>query len=83
MKPRFAYNSLNIDDYQVSKRFYCDILNFEVIFADDNNEYAELSKGHTKVTIFNYQRWGNLFGENEFLNYDSDCSGIIFSVISD
>jgi len=62
--------------YQTCKQFYCDILGFEVVFADEKNEYAELAKGEILVTIFNCQKSEDSLDENKAVYYDFNDAGI-------
>mgnify|MGYP001797707427 CR=1 FL=1 len=76
MKLEYACGGFDIEDYQACKRFYCDILGFEVFFANDNNQYAELVKGEFLITIYNCQKFKDWIGTTESVDYDGNNSGI-------
>ena len=79
MKFDYTYTRLNVANYQACKKFYRDILGFEVVFEDDKDEYAELSTGQTLITIFNRQQLGDFIGADEIVNYDSHYAGVVLS----
>jgi catechol 2,3-dioxygenase-like lactoylglutathione lyase family enzyme len=70
MNLKYAYTRLNVQDYAACKRFYQDVLGFEVSCADDAAEYAELDAGETKITILNRQRLREYIGPVETVTYD-------------
>ncbi|MBV6628250.1 MAG: VOC family protein [Rivularia sp. (in: Bacteria)] len=78
MKLEYTGDSLNIEDYQACKKFYCEILGFEVVFANDKNQYAELVKGRILITIYNYQKFRDWIGTTttESVSYNRDNTGI-------
>ena len=76
MKLEYTSRGLDIEDYQACKRFYCDILGFEVIFANDNNQYAQLVKGRVSITIYNCHKFRDWIGTTEYVDYSGDNTGI-------
>ena len=79
MKFEYTYTRLNVSNYQASKEFYQNVLGFEVVYADDRSEYAELATGETKITIFNRQNLKDFVGFNEAVTYDTHYGGIVLS----
>ena len=79
MKFDYTYTRLNVADYQACKQIYGNVLGFEVVYADDKDEYAELATGQTLITIFNRQNLGDFVGAKETVNYDSHYAGIVLS----
>ena len=79
MKFEYTYTRLNVSNYQVSKKFYQDVLGFEVVYADDKSEYAELATGETKITLFNRQNLKDFVGVDEAVTYDAHYGGIMLS----
>ena len=75
----YTYTRLNVANYQACKQFYSDVLGFKVIFADDKDEYAELSTGKTLITIFNRQRLGTFVDRTEPVSYDPHYAGVVLS----
>jgi catechol 2,3-dioxygenase-like lactoylglutathione lyase family enzyme len=53
MKLRYNYTRLNVENYAACKQFYQEVLGFEVAYANDAREYAELATGDTRITILN------------------------------
>ena len=79
MNFEYIYTRLNVSNYQACKQFYHDVLGFEVVYADDTDEYAELSTGQTLITIFNRQKLGDFVGADETISYDSHYGGVMLS----
>ena len=79
MKFDYTYTRLNVADYQACKEFYSNVLGFEVVFADDKDEYAELSTGKTVITIFNRQNLGDFIGADEIVDYAPNYAGVVLS----
>ena len=79
MKFEYTYTRLNVANYQACKEFYQDVLGFEVVFADDKDEYTELATGQTKITIFNRQQLGTFVNSSEPVSYDPDYAGVVLS----
>ena len=79
MKFEYTYTRLNVANYRACKEFYQDVLGFEVVFADDKDEYTELATGQTKITIFNRQQLGTFVNSSEPVSYDPDYAGVVLS----
>ena len=75
----YTYTRLNVANYQACKQFYSDVLGLKIIFADDKDEYAELSTGKTIITIFNRQRLGTFVDRTEPVSYDPNYAGVVLS----
>ena len=75
----YTYTRLNVANYQACKQFYSDVLGFKVVFADDKDEYAELSTGKTLITIFNRQRLNTFVDRTEPVSYDPNYAGVVLS----
>ena len=79
MKFEYTYTRLNVANYQACKQFYSDVLGFEVVFADEKDEYAELATGQTLITIFNRQKLGTFVDTSETVSYDPNYAGVVLS----
>ena len=75
----YTYTRLNVANYQACKQFYSNVLGFKVVFADDKDEYAELSTGQTLITIFNRQRLNTFVDRTEPVSYDPNYAGVVLS----
>ncbi|MGB3693313.1 MAG: VOC family protein [Spirulinaceae cyanobacterium] len=73
---RYTYTRLNVSDYQACKAFYHDVMGWEVIYSDDQEEYAEFATGQTKITIFNRQKLKEFLGNDETTTYDPHYAGV-------
>ena len=79
MEFKYIYTRLNVDNYQACKDFYSKVLGFEIVFADDRDEYAELATGQTIISIFNRQRLKDFVGTAETVSYDYHYAGVVLS----
>jgi catechol 2,3-dioxygenase-like lactoylglutathione lyase family enzyme len=71
MKLKYSYTRLNVENYAKSKQFYQKVLGFEVLYADDAQEYAELATGQTTITLLNRDRLREFIGSAEKATYDN------------
>jgi catechol 2,3-dioxygenase-like lactoylglutathione lyase family enzyme len=72
MKLKYAYTRLNVENYQACKQFYQQVLGFEVLYANDAQEYAELATGETTITILNRNRLKEFIGSAAIATYGAD-----------
>ncbi len=70
MKLQYRYTRLNVENYAQCKQFYQTVLGFEVLYANDAQEYAELATGETIITILNRQRLREFIGSAAPATYD-------------
>jgi lactoylglutathione lyase len=70
MNLKYTCTRLNVQNYADCKLFYQDILGFKVSSADDDEEYAELNTGATKITILNRARLKDYIDSIESATYD-------------
>ena len=76
MKLKYAYTRLNVEDYAACKQFYQKVLGFEVLYANDSQEYAELATGETTITILNRDRLKEFIGSTATVTYDTHAAKI-------
>jgi catechol 2,3-dioxygenase-like lactoylglutathione lyase family enzyme len=79
MKLRYNYTRLNVENYAACKQFYQEVLGFEVGYANDANEYAELVTGDTKITILNRDRLREFIGTKESITYAPQEAKIVLT----
>ncbi|MGF1480187.1 MAG: VOC family protein [Cyanophyceae cyanobacterium] len=79
MKLNYIYTRLNVCDYQACKKFYRDVLGFEVAFADDDDEYTEFNTGNTRLSIFDRQKLREFVGPDEPMSYERSYAGVALS----
>jgi catechol 2,3-dioxygenase-like lactoylglutathione lyase family enzyme len=71
MKLKYSYTRLHVENYSKSKEFYQKVLGFEVLYADDSQEYAELATGATTIKLLNRDRLPEFIGLAEKATYDN------------
>lgn len=79
MKFEYIYTRLNVSNYEACKQFYNNVLGFEVLFADDADEYAEFDTGKTLLTIFNREKLSEFVGREEQMTYDPKHAEVALS----
>jgi catechol 2,3-dioxygenase-like lactoylglutathione lyase family enzyme len=79
MKLRYNYTRLNVENYAACKQFYQEVLGFEVGYANDASEYAELATGDTKITILNRDRLREFIGTKESIAYEPHEAKIVLT----
>jgi catechol 2,3-dioxygenase-like lactoylglutathione lyase family enzyme len=79
MNLKYIYTRLNVQNYAECKLFYQDVLGFKVSLADDDEEYAELDAGTTKITILNRSRLKDYIDSIETATYDRHDAKIILT----
>jgi catechol 2,3-dioxygenase-like lactoylglutathione lyase family enzyme len=82
MNLKYICTRLNVENYTDCKLFYQDVLGFKVSLADDDEEYAELDAGATKITILNRSRLKDYVDSIESATYDRRAAkiGLTFAV---
>ncbi len=70
MKIQYTYTRLNVENYAACKRFYQEVLGFEVLYANDAQGYAELATGETTITILDRSRLREFIGSTTKVTYD-------------
>ncbi len=70
MKLKYNYTRLNVENYATCKQFYQQVLGFEILYANDAQEYAELATGETTITLLNRSRLREFIGTAETVSYD-------------
>lgn len=83
MKLRYTYTRLNVENYAACKLFYQDVLGFEVSYANDDREYAELETGATKITLLNRARLREFIGSLETVAYEQEEAKIALTFCVD
>jgi catechol 2,3-dioxygenase-like lactoylglutathione lyase family enzyme len=79
MNLKYTCTRLNVQNYADCKLFYQDILGFKVSSADDDEEYAELNTGATKITILNRARLKDYIDSIESATYDRRDAKIVLT----
>jgi catechol 2,3-dioxygenase-like lactoylglutathione lyase family enzyme len=79
MNLKYIYTRLNVQNYPACKLFYQDVLGFKVSLADDDEEYAELDAGATKITILNRSRLKDYIDSIETATYDRHDAKIVLT----
>ncbi len=83
MTLKYKYTRLNVSNYEACKKFYQEVLGFKVSFIDDNDRYAELDTGETKITIFHRQGLSEFVGSNGQMSYDENYAGVVLTFVVD
>jgi catechol 2,3-dioxygenase-like lactoylglutathione lyase family enzyme len=79
MNLKYICTRLNVENYIDCKLFYQNILGFEVSSADDDEEYAELDAGATKITLLNRARLKDYIDSIESATYDRHDAKMILT----
>jgi predicted enzyme related to lactoylglutathione lyase len=79
MNLKYTYTRLHVQNYLDCKLFYQDVLGLKVSLANDDEEYAELDAGTTKITILNRSRLKDYIDSIETATYDRDDAKIILT----
>jgi catechol 2,3-dioxygenase-like lactoylglutathione lyase family enzyme len=79
MNLKYICTRLNVQNYADCKLFYQDILGFKVSSADDDEEYAELDTGVTKITLLNRSRLKDYIDSIESATYDRHDAKMILT----
>lgn len=83
MTLKYKYTRLNVSNYEACKTFYQDVLGFNISFVDDNDQYAELDTGETKITIFNRRNLSEFVGSDRQMSYDENYAGVVLTFMVD
>lgn len=79
MNFQYIYTRLNVENFQACKAFYRDVLNLNIKFEDDTDEYVEFDAGSMRITLFNREKLTDFISRNESLTYDSHSASIVLS----
>lgn len=79
MNFQYIYTRLNVENFQACKAFYRDVLNLNIKFEDDKDEYVEFDAGSMRITLFNREKLTDFISRNESLTYDSQSARVVLS----
>jgi lactoylglutathione lyase len=79
MNLKYIYTRLHVQNYLDCKLFYRDVLGLKVSLANDDEEYAEIDAGDTKITILNRSRLKDYIDSIESATYDRYDAKIILT----
>jgi catechol 2,3-dioxygenase-like lactoylglutathione lyase family enzyme len=79
MEFQYAYTRLHVADYATCLQFYRDVLGLSITYEED--DYAELETGTTKITLLQQQKLKNFMGNAAIaLDRSSDRIALTFKV---
>ena len=79
MNFKYIYTRLHVQNSLDCKLFYQDVLGLNVSLVNDDEEYAEIDVGATKITILNRARLKDYVDSIETVTYDHHDAKIIMT----
>ncbi len=79
MKFTYAYTRLQVANYEACLQFYRELLEFEVTFVAEDDGYAELDTGTTKLTLLKREKLKEIMGSDQELTYGESRNAIALS----
>ncbi|MGF1535819.1 MAG: VOC family protein [Elainellaceae cyanobacterium] len=84
MEFKYTYTRLNVDNFEVCKAFYRDVLGLTICFEDAMDEYVEFDTGSTKISLINREKLPQFVGRDEPLKFAAiDTSVALTFVVND
>ena len=74
---KYTYTRLQVSNFEACKDFYRDILELSVAF--ENDKYAELETGQTRITLLDRERLTDIIGKPKAAAYASKSDSIALS----
>ncbi|MGF1492830.1 MAG: VOC family protein [Microcoleaceae cyanobacterium] len=79
MNFRYIYTHINVENFQVCKEFYRDVLGLKIKFEDDMDEYVEFDTGSTVITLFNREKLDEFITRDKALSYDPHSARVVLT----
>lgn len=76
---QYNYTQLNVENFQACKSFYRDVLQLDIRFEDDLDEYVEFDAGSSCLVLFSRKRITYFIPKYEQSNHDSKNTRVTLS----